>query len=219
MKVYLLGAGMLSLACGLWPFSGSARAQTLTFQVDKAGSRVYVRVDKATRLGHSHGVMGSLSAGQVSFAGPGQLEFDLGSFVADSPQARQHVGLEPDFSQSDAGKVNANMKGPDCLDVAHYPKATFAIASLTPLDGQAVGAPGRYRVQGRFTLHGVTQPAQFDATLANTAERGVLSLRGQFRIAQTSHGIQPYSALGGLIRVADELTIHGDLILRGASAP
>jgi polyisoprenoid-binding protein YceI len=219
MKTDRLLLGILGIVVCAWQYPAAARAQSPVYQVDPQGSRIYVRVDKATRLGHSHGIEGRLSSGQVNFGGEGGLEFDMKSFAADSPQARQYVGLEPAFSQSDAAKVNANMKGPECLDVARYPKALCQITTATPQDGQAAGTPGEYQVQGQFTLHGTTKPIQFTATLSHTAEAGVLSLRGNFRITQSSYGIQPYSALGGLIRIADELTIYGDLMLRSGPKP
>jgi polyisoprenoid-binding protein YceI len=217
MNPYRLPLGILGILLGLNP--AAVRAQTPTYQVDLASSRIFVRVDKATRLGHSHGVEGRLSSGQLHVAGEGKLKFDMSSFTADSPRARQYVGLEPDFSASDAAKVNVNMKGPDCLDVARYPRAACHITALSPLGGQAAGSPGQYRIHGQFTLHGVTRPVQFTAVLSKTEEAEGLSLRGNFRITQWTYGIQPYSALGGLIRVADELTIYGDLNLRDGARP
>jgi polyisoprenoid-binding protein YceI len=180
--------------------------------VDTKQSRVYVRVESATRLGHSHGVVGYLAAGSLNANGTGELVFDMTSFVADTPEARSYVGLDPKFSASDAQKVNSNMLGSDVLDVSHYPKAVFSITSCKPLDGQ-MGAPGRYQFSGSFTLHGAKRPLQFQATLQSMNPPGPLHLRGNFTILQTSYGIQPYSALGGLVRVADALQIYGDFLL------
>jgi polyisoprenoid-binding protein YceI len=187
-----------------------ARAQA-PYQVDTNVSRVYIRVDTATRVGHAHGVVGKLLGSVVTLGGKGEMVFDMPSFVTDTPEARQYVGLDGKFS--DPQKVTSNMLGEGVLNVAQYPRATFAIASITPLDGQAAGLPGRYQVTGQFTLHGVTQPLQFAAQVEQTDKPGVFRMKGQFSILQTRFGITPYSAVGGLVRVADELKVWGDLVL------
>lgn len=214
-------AGLLAVmaAIGIGPFSALlARPSAVSeYQVAIGGSRVYIRIDKATRMGHEHGVVGELSSGSVAFAGSGELVFNMRSFVADTPQARSYVGLEPSFPAGDAKKVNENMRGPDVLDVAQFPTATYKISSMQPLDNQAAGEPGRYQVHGNFTLHGVTRALSFQAKFERNPKRGdIWHLRGAFYVNQTDFGITPYSAVGGLIRIADRLTIWGDLVLKEA---
>lgn len=211
----------LLLTTGLFVgFAGTAcpaSAQNApSYQVDTTSSRVYILVNRATRLGHSHGVEGRLKKGYAKLGGTGRMVFDMTTFIADTPAARRYVGLEPNFSASDARKVNQNMRGSACLDVNSFPTATFAVTSIRPAGGQSAGAPGRYVFSGQFTLHGVTHPIRFAATLAKTTQPGVLTMRGAFRINQSSFGITPYSALAGLIRVQDELTIYGNMVLRQA---
>jgi polyisoprenoid-binding protein YceI len=109
------------------------------------------------------------------------------------------------------------MRGPDVLDVGRYPRAVFLIRSITPVQGQAAVAPGQYELTGQFTLHGITRPLQFRATLQPSPRQGALRLTGSFAILQTAYGIQPYSALAGLARVADQLQIWGDLTLTPAA--
>jgi polyisoprenoid-binding protein YceI len=181
--------------------------------MDTAASRVYVRVDKASRIGHEHGVVGQLVSGNLTPGGAGTMVFQMNTFVADTPEARRYVGLTGEVSASDAEKVNANLRGPQVLDVERYPTATFALTSTAPADGQAAGAPGHYQVRGNFTLRGVTRPVEFVANLIATETPGTLRLRGSFVIQQTDFGIEPFSALGGLAKVADSLRIWGDLFL------
>jgi polyisoprenoid-binding protein YceI len=204
---------LLAVLAGSW-LAAPAWAQAPLYQVDTTTSRVYIRVDTATRLGHPHGVVGNLAASSVGFGGNGELVFDMPSFVADTPEARQYVGLEGRFA--DAQKVTASMLSEAVLDVDRHPKAVFAISGVAPLDGQAPGQAGRYKVTGRLTLRGTAQPVEFTAKVEQADKPGALRMRGQFSILQTRYGIQPYSALGGLVRVADELKIWGDLILTPA---
>src|SRR5690242_21894851 len=111
-----------ALVAALTLAAGAARSQT-AYQVATGSSRVYIKVTSATRLGHNHGVEGRLASGEVVLGGPGTLVFDMTSFTADTPQARQYVGLPDQLSASDAAKVNANMRGGDVLDVGRYPQA------------------------------------------------------------------------------------------------
>jgi polyisoprenoid-binding protein YceI len=185
---------------------------SVNYQVDTGSSRVYARVDAASRLGHTHGVEGRLASGTITLSGGGELVFDMTTFQADTAQARQYVGLDAAVP-SDAHKVTSNMLGMDVLSVSRYPRAVYSMTSMRPLDGQAAGQPGRYQLDGRFTLHGVSQPVQFVATIEPADKSGGLRMRGTFTIRQTTFGIQPYSALAGLARVADPLPIWGDLVL------
>jgi polyisoprenoid-binding protein YceI len=183
--------------------------------VDVKTSRVYVTVEPDGR-GHSHGIAGQLASGTVVLGAAekaGELVFDMASFDADAPEVRKAMGLEGTMSDSDRRSVTRTMLGASVLDTREYPKATYAITSMTPLDGQAAGDTGRYRFAGRLTLHGVERPVRFEAKAEKARAEGALKLRGEFAIKQTDYKIKPYSAFFGAVKVKDELTISGDLLL------
>jgi polyisoprenoid-binding protein YceI len=201
--------------------SNSARADekpaaaAKSYDVDVEASHIWVKVGSATRLGHPHGVEGTLKSGKITFGGKGELVFDMTSFTADSQEARKRAGLEKKkVSASEAKKVTDAMRGNEVLDVEKYPTATFAIASISPADKQAVGAVGGYKLAGAFNLHGADKKLEIGARLEKTDKAGVLKLSGSFSILQTEYGITPYSALGGLAKVADELEITGEIVLK-----
>lgn len=191
---------------------GQQAPQPVKFSVDVKESRIYVKVTSATALGHSHGVEGKLQEGRIAFAEGGKLVFDMASFTADARTARERVGLTPEFAKEQAKQVNDAMLGERTLHVKRFPTAVYEIKSLKPLDGQKVGQPGKYAVEGAFTLRGKERIVRFDALLGKQPD--ALRLTGTFSLRQTDYGIEPYSALGGLLRVADELTVMGDLMLR-----
>lgn len=186
----------------------------VTFDVDKNASRVYVKVTRTNRLGHNHGVEGMLASGTLAVGGKGSLVFDMTTFRADTAQARRYVGLDADFSASDARKVNDNMRGADCLDVKNHAQATFAVTSMFAAPNEPAG---RFILDGQFTLHGVTRPLRFLAETVATNQPGAFGLRGWFKIKQSDFGMKPFSVAGGAIGIEDELTIHGDLVLRQAT--
>ncbi len=180
------------------------------FEVDTDASRVYIKVGTATRLGHEHGVEGRLKSGKLTLGGEGEVVFDMASFTADTAEARKRVGLEKK-------KVTEAMRGADVLDVGEHPTATYRVSSITPLDDQSAGEPGTYQLEGRFTLHGTEQKLKFKAKLERADKEGRLKMTGSFSIRQSDYGIKPYSAVGGLAKVADELEISGDLVLKAMS--
>lgn len=176
-------------------------------------SAIFVLVGK-TGLGHEHGVTGRLRAAQISLGqnqNAGQLVFDMTTFDADSPQARQYVGLKGETSEGTRKQVNANMLGKDVLNVAKFPTATFTIESAQPLAPAAGSSAARYELAGAFTLHDVTKPIKL--VCEATPEKDGLRLRTAFSLLQTEYGIKPYSAALGAVGVANELKIWGDLLL------
>ena len=181
--------------------------------VDLKRSRIYVRVGKLG-LGHEHGVEGTLKSGDLKLGAAdnaGTLVFDLLNFKADLPEARAYVGLAGEIEASDRRQVNQALRSRDVLHVARYPTATFTVRSsqaVTPPAGQAIS---QYELEGEFDLHGVRRPLKVLATVEHA--ENALHVRGKFNIKQSDHGIKPYSKYLGTVRVADELTIWGDLWL------
>ena len=182
--------------------------------VDLAASRVYVFVGK-TGLGHNHAVAGLLQAGRVAVGAAdqaGMLVFDMRSFTADTIEARKALGLPGETDASTQKQVQANMTGPEVLDVARHPTATFQIRSALSSKQQVSGRPPVYELIGAFTLHGVTRDVMIPVEVEQRGEW--LRLRGMFVIKQTDFGMKPYKKLGGVVGVADELRITGDILVR-----
>lgn len=182
-------------------------------QVELKSSRVYVFVGK-TGLGHEHAVIGTLKSGEMHFGkdkDSGKLEFDMRTFVADTPDARQYIGLKGETDRATQQKVNANMLGPQVLNVASFPTATLEIVSIKKQSDLKDGAAG-YQIEGDFTLHGVARRIRF--TALDEPKKGWHHLRGRFAIRQTDFGITPFTTALGAVGVADELTIFGDLWVR-----
>lgn len=193
-------------------------AQAMRFAADLENSRVYLKVTSSSRLGHDHGVAGRLESGWVEPGRGGELVFAMRTFITDTPDARRYVGLTAPVKPADQRKSTANMLGPDVLDVQRYPRATFKIDAVDPVEGQALGAPGVYQLVGTFTLHGVSRPLALRAKLEPTTDTAVSWLRGSFTINQTQFGIRPYSALGGMVGIEDRLDIWGEFVLRPSVA-
>ena len=181
--------------------------------VQTQASRVYVFVDK-TGLGHQHGVEAKLLSSTLVLGAEqnaGKLVFDMTSFDADTPTARDYVGLEGTTDEGTRSAVNQNMKGAAILNVSKYPTATFDIASAIATGQTSSGGLPIFELKGNFTLHGTTRPLAVVTEVEQA--RGWLHVRGSFVIKQTSFGITPYSKAFGAIGVADPLKIYGNLFV------
>ena len=104
------------------------------------------------------------------------------------------------------------MRGPDVLNVGRFSTATFAISSIQPT--KQTGRRGAiYQLNGKFTLHGVTR--QIAVTAEAEDVDGKTRLRGSFPLVQTQYGIQPFTKAFGAVGVANQLTVHADLLIAG----
>jgi polyisoprenoid-binding protein YceI len=182
--------------------------------IDLEKSRVYVHVGKKG-FGHEHAVEGRVKAGSLALNAEGikdqaigQIEFDMASFTADTDAARKYLEMKGTESKETQEQVTETMRGDKVLDVEKFPKAVFKIKSAEMRYGRA-GDP-IYQLKGDFSLHGKTRPLEIHAE-SELAEGKVRRLRGEFKILQSDFGITPYKAAGGVVGVADQLKIIGDI--------
>jgi YceI-like domain len=155
----------------------------------------------------------TLAVLRLTLAPNGMLIFDMNSFDADSPDARQAVNVSGQESASDRKKINETMRGPEILDVKRFPDAMYTITSVKPLDAKEPSGPKRYRLEGIFELHGTDRPVEIDVEVEPSKDNAARRMHGQFSIRQTDYGIKPYSTGFGFASVADRLEIWGDLRL------
>ncbi len=214
-----------SIVAGAWPAGGQTTPPAATNatdkkqalqpgQIDPEKSRVYIHVSKK-RLGHDHAIEGRIKSGSFNLKSDkstvkdaGQIEFDLGSFSADTDAARKHVELKGAIAESTREQVTETMLGSDVLDVEQFPQATFKIKSADLRYGR--GGDPFYTLQGDFTLHGKTREVSI-STQSELQDGKVRRLRGDFTILQSDFGITPYKAALGAVGVADQLKIWGDI--------
>ena len=73
--------------------------------------------------------------------------------------ASSSANVEIDASSIDTNNDHrdSDLKGPDFFDVAKFPTLTFTSAKVTP------GTEGKFKVEGKLTMHGVAQPVVLDA--------------------------------------------------------
>lgn len=184
-------------------------------QVNLESSRVYVYVGK-TGFGHEHGVIGRIKQGTLHLGteqNGSQLVFDMSSFRVDTDAARKYVGLSGTTDESTKKKTTSNMRGSGVLDIQKHPTASFTLESSRLLPDKSKRGFPQYQLDGKFTLHGVTQPIRI---LADAEKKGDwIHLRGGFAMLQTKFGITPFSKAFGAVGITDQLKIWGDIWIAG----
>lgn len=131
MKI-VLPTAILALA------AGAAFAVPVTYQVDPGHTYPSFEADH----------FGGLSVWR------GKFDKTSGTIVVDKEQGTGTVDLTVDTSSIDFGnpKLNEHAKSAEMFDVAKYPTATYTGKISAFKDGMPT------RVEGTFTLHGVTKP-------------------------------------------------------------
>ena len=95
----------------------------------------------------------------------------------------------------------------EVLEIARYPEIVFMSTSVS---AQQTGqAQFRAKINGSLTLHGVTRNQQIDAQVSMNGTS--LRARGEFSLRQSDYNIKQTSALGGTLKVKDELKFSFDI--------
>jgi polyisoprenoid-binding protein YceI len=113
-----------------------------TWQIDPAHSRAQFT---ARHLGISN-VRGDFH--NIS----GSAEYD----GKDVTKAKIKATIDVNTITTHVAQRDTHLKSPDFLDAAKYPTMTFESTSIT------AAGPGKYKMTGNLTMHGVTKPVTFD---------------------------------------------------------
>ena len=180
-------------------------------ELNTDSSRIFTLVE-GTGMGHSHGVEAKLSSGSLvlgATADAGRLVFDMTTFDADTPLAREVVGLKGTSANWMRKQVTKEIHGSKILHSSEFPTSTFEVASSMPIANENHPGLPAYELAGRLTLRGETKTVNFPVTVQQ--KNGWLNVTGRFSFRQSEFGIKPLSKGLGAIGVADELTVFGDL--------
>lgn len=201
-------------------FSVCLYARAAEYAVDPSRSELAVRLFKAgiaSGFAHDHVIRATDYSGKASIEpeNPSRsaisVEVKADSLRADEPAMREKYGLSKTVTDKDRAKIQATMQSPDQMDIEKYPTMRF---SSTNIQEQS---EGQYVIAGDLTIHGVTQPVSFPATVSreNDGFRGTAS----FRFKQSDFGIRPYRFLFSAVRNQDEAILYLDIFVRPATIP
>jgi hypothetical protein len=192
-----------------WPgfdYADSDTASGTVFVLDPLVTRIDVVVRRdgpLARFGHDHVVTVGEPDGFLLFddTGPDSraaLRFRLDNLVVDSAAARARHELDTDPDAADIEGTRENLLE-HVLDAGQWPWATLG---LTGFERQEDHHSAMLTVAISGSAYSGRQPFR----LHRAGER--VRVDGFFILRQTELGIEPFSALGGGLRVADPLEIH-----------
>jgi hypothetical protein len=186
------------------PSAGAGEARVYT--VDAAQSEVYWRIYRAgaaARLGHNHvisvsGLEGTVRLTDDVAAAEWSLSFPVAALIVDDPELRARYGkdFESVPSERDKAGTRENMLTDRVLNGAMFPEISLhGIGVEGPLEDAHL--PLTIEMLGRSIEQ------SFPATIS--IEDGSLTVTGEYRLTHEDLGLEPFTALGGLMAVGDDI--------------
>jgi polyisoprenoid-binding protein YceI len=131
-----------------------------------------------------------------------------------SAQAAFHLSVKADslaltdsVSPKDREEIEGRMRQ-EVLETARYPEIIFQGTEITA--DRVADNWYRLRLNGEMRLHGVTSRRTVDIQFRILEDQARVS--GQCVLSQAAHRIKPVTALGGMIKLKDELNVDFDLV-------
>ena len=210
LSTFLVAALLLTL-----PLAGLTATD---YRIDSAASDIHWRVYRSGTLaarGHNHVISASRVSGSVELAPPPKtsafkLEIPVTALVIDDPALRRRYG--EDFSKpisTDAIiATRTNMLGPKLLDASRHP--------VIYLQGEAVVRRGKgsenVAIPCTLQLAGKTVHLRLPARISIT--NGLLRASGSFTLSHRQLGLEPFSAVMGALRVAENIEFNFVIVAR-----
>ena len=186
----------------------------LVFRVVPERSSLQLKVYRAgtfAALGHNH-VIQSRVDGFIYLAddltnAQADLFVAVAGFVVDDPAARVAAG--PDFATqpttADIEGTRANMLGPKLLDAE---KSPFIAVHVAP------NHIGEQTTQVMLSIRIRDHVAEVPVNVNWSRSGDELSIHGTFATDHATLGLEPFSALGGALRVADKIDVEVSLVAK-----
>jgi polyisoprenoid-binding protein YceI len=122
------------------------------------------------------------------------------------------LSVADNISDKDRRDIETEMRE-KVLEIAKYPEIIFDVPSVTV--NKADNGQVNVALNGQLNLHGVTRSQKISATLVVAGD--MLRAFGEFSLRQTDYGIKPVSAVGGGLKVRDEVKFTFDIVARQQS--
>ena len=122
----------------------------------------------------------------------------------DRAQARLSVRFPTNSVSTTSAKLTDELKAPDWLDAAKHPEITFVSRKVEPT------LPGKAKVTGDLTLHGVTRPVTLDVSFVGggvnpMSKKANIGFEATGTIRRSEFGVTKYLPL-----IGDELALTID---------
>ncbi len=189
----------------------SVAAGRQEFLIQPEQSLLTIRVGRAGLLygfGHDHLIRGRAISGTLTVVAPpaestAQLVIPVQQLSVDDPVELKDAGFRSIPDAAARSSTRDNMLRPEVLDGENWPQVIVNVAYAGELTGT-------HQFNLTLTFKGMTIPLQLPATV--TRVDAGLQIDSQFSLDHHQLGLRPYSALGGVIRVAEVLEFELHLL-------
>ena len=186
-------------------YEQAARKGEAVYRVDPQQSRVFMRTGRDGPMkasGHDHVIASADVEGLVLLSSDPEksradLRLPLQQLIVDDPAYRERFGLESGLSESAVEGTTRNMQD-KVLESSLFPWATIGVRLLSVQADQALLAVS-------VTVHGTTFDYRVPAALEIGSEK--LGVSGSMTVSHADFGLTPFSAAGGLLRVAEDVEV------------
>ena len=187
--------------------AGISAPAGVRYLLDTRISRFTVRAFASGMLsafGHSPTIAIRDFAGEAQFS-PDKLETATLHVTVKAAS----LSVTDDVSDKDRREIEREMQE-KVLESAKYPEIVYECSQVSadnPGNGQY-----SIKLRGNLTLHGMTHSLVVPARVAVTGE--MLRAFGEFSLRQSGYNIKPVSAIGGGLKVKDEVKFSFDIVAR-----
>jgi polyisoprenoid-binding protein YceI len=116
------------------------------------------------------------------------------------------LSVTDDIKENDRQEIDRQMHE-NVLESDGYPEISYACSKIS----SSKTGDGQYWValSGELTMHGVTHSQPVSARVAVNGD--ALRATGEFSVLQSDYDIRPVSAVGGTVKLKDELKLSFDI--------
>lgn len=195
-------------------YKAASLAGENVYRISGADSHLAIlarREGPMARFGHDHVVVAHPEEGYVLIRpmpaeSRADVRFMVHDLAVDPAGAREHYKLDTEPSAEDINHTRDNL-----FDQVLYPdqwpeirvSTFFKYATAHPESASVM-------IHATVTIRGVERDYQFPARLHSHGD--ALIMDASMTLSQTDFGIEPYSALGGMLRVSDTLKVFMHLV-------
>jgi polyisoprenoid-binding protein YceI len=119
------------------------------------------------------------------------------------------LSVADNISDKDRREIESQMRE-QVLETSRYAEIIYDSRSVSVTN--ATNGSSDVVLLGQLTLHGVTRPQKVPARITVTGD--LLRAFGEFSLRQSDYSIKPVSAVGGGLKVKDEVTFSFDIAAR-----
>jgi hypothetical protein len=192
----------------------AARGEGQVFRLDPSASQVLIyafRGGAAAFAGHNHVVAAPDFQGYAFLPAKRMkdarfdLQFALAGLVVDDPALRRATGggFAGELNENDISGTREHMLGDKGLEAERYPVVTLRSVAVA-------GELPRLVAEVAITLHGQTRKQLVPLNVQH--ENDALTVSGALALRQADFGVTPYTVLGGLLSVQDEIAAEFRLV-------